>query len=132
MIYSPYRRGTVLAPVGGLNHLHVVCNDPVFYGYNACDSVLTVNITSIHESQPHDPACVLNQGEHPFIQHPSYVYYADAVIWKVPSVINRQQSGELIPKQDLEEEIFQRVLNGFEISDHTIKRVLKFYREFCI
>lgn len=131
-IYSPYRKGTVLAPVGGSNHLHVICNDPVHYPINGCDCVLVVNITTVYPPPAmYDPACILHNGEHPFITHDSYVFYADAIIWKVPNVISRQQSGELIPKPDMDEAIFQRIISGFEASDFTLPRIKKFVRTYC-
>ncbi|PWC18099.1 hypothetical protein DDT56_04295 [Brenneria corticis] len=131
--YLPYRKGTILAPVGGSNHLHVICNDPVYYAINGCDCILVVNITTIYPPPVHnDPACILRFGDHDFIRHDSYVYYADAIIWKVPNVISRQQSGELIPRADMSEATFQRVLDGFGISDFTHPRIVKFYRNYCI
>ncbi|CNK97653.1 Uncharacterised protein [Yersinia aldovae] len=130
--YSPYRKGTVLAPVGGTNHLHVICNDPIYYPIHACECVLVVNITTIYPAPArHDPACILRCGEHEFIRHDSYVFYQDAIIWKVPSVIARQQSGELIPKNDMDESIFKRVLAGFEKSDFTSPKNRKFYKSHC-
>ena len=59
--YQPYRKGTVLAPTGPCNHLHVICNDPVYYPVNDCYCVLVVNISSIKDGVPHDPSCVLDR-----------------------------------------------------------------------
>lgn len=131
-IYSPYRKGTILAPVGGTNHLHVICNDPIHYLIHGCECVLVVNITTVYPAPAyHDPACILHAGDHSFIQHSSYVYYADAIVWKVPNVISREQSGELIQHADMDEKVFQRVLDGFELSDFTPGKALKFYRQYC-
>ncbi len=131
--YMPYRRGTVLAPVGRCNHLHIICNDPVHYPIHGCDSILVVNISSIYPPPAYcDPACILQPGDHPFVLHNSYVYYADAVIWKVPNVISREQSGDLTPHADISEAVLQRVLNGFERSDFTVTKILKFYRTYCL
>ncbi|ROP60131.1 hypothetical protein EDF81_2963 [Enterobacter sp. BIGb0383] len=132
MAYSPYRKGTVLAPVGGANHLHIVCNAPVFHPVHGCDCVLVVNISTVYPTPAyHDPACILSAGEHPFVRHDSYVYYGDAIIWKVPNVVSREQSGELIQHVDMQEAVFQRVLTGFEQSEFTSGKILKFYRQHC-
>ncbi|REI82822.1 hypothetical protein [Klebsiella variicola] len=118
--YAPYRKGTVLAPVGGSDHLHIICNDPVHYPIHGCDCVLVVNISSVYPPPAYsDPACILHAGEHPFVFHDSFVYYEDAIVWKVPNVISREQSGELTPHADMEENVLQRVLSGFEASDFT-------------
>jgi hypothetical protein len=68
----------------------------------------------------------------PFVFHDSYVFYEDAIVWKVPNMISREQSGELTPHADMEEFILQRVLDGFETSDFTNPKILKFYRAYCI
>lgn len=131
--YAPYRKGTVLAPVGGSDHLHIICNDPVHYPIHGCDCVLVVNISSVYPPPAYsDPACILHAGEHPFVFHESFVYYEDAIVWKVPNVISREQSGELTPHADMEEVILQRVLDGFETSDFTNPKILKFYRAYCV
>lgn len=132
MAYSPYRQGTILAPVGGKNHLHVVCNNPIYYPIYGCDSILVVNITTVYPAPAHhDPACLLYKGEHPFIVHDSYVYYADAIVWKVPNVVSREQSGELIQHADITNDVFQRVLDGFQLSDFTSGKILKFFHQYC-
>lgn len=128
----PYRKGTVLAPVSGSHHLHIVCNDPVHYPIHGCDCVLVVAISTIRPSPLfHDPACILGEGDHEFIRHQSFVYYGDAVLWKIPNVITRTQSGELIPRQDMDEVVFQRVIGGFETSDFTPNKIRKFVRQHC-
>lgn len=131
-VYSPYRKGTVLAPVGGSNHLHIICNDPAYHPVHGCECVLVVNITTVYPAPVHhDPACILHAGEHPFVHHDSYAFYADAIVWKVPNVVSREESGELEKHADMEEKIFQRVLLGFELSEFTPNKVLKFYRQHC-
>lgn len=128
----PYRKGTVLAPVGGSNHLHIICNDPVHYPIHGCDCILVVAISTVRPPPAcHDLSCILEQGEHPFIRHQSFVFYEDSVIWKLPNVINRIQSGELIPRVDIDEAVFLRVLSGFETSDFTPNKIRKFVRNHC-
>ncbi|EAA0619059.1 hypothetical protein FYL48_21945, partial [Shigella flexneri] len=114
--YQPYRKGTVLAPTGPCNHLHVICNDPVYYPVNDCYCVLVVNISSIKDGVPHDPSCVLNSGDHRFIKHPSYVVYAEAIIWRVDNMVRKQRSGEISVHDDMPEATFNRILDGFDIS----------------
>lgn len=43
----------------------------------AAETVVIVNVSSIKGA--HDSACVVQAGEHPFVTHPSFVYYADAI-----------------------------------------------------
>ncbi len=130
--FQPYRKGTVLAPTGPCNHLHVICNDPVYYPINDCYCVLVVNISSIKDGVPHDPTCALDVGDHPFVQHPSYVVYAQAVIWRVDNVIRKEAAGEIMAHQDMPEATFSRILNGFDISDDVSPKHLKFKNQHCV
>lgn len=127
-----YRKGTVLAPVGGSHHLHIICNDPVYSPEHGCDCVLVVAISTVRPAPAfHDPACVLDVGDHAFIRHQSFVFYEDAVVWRIPNVVDRTLSGELVPRDDMEEGVFQRVLAGFEASDFTANKVRRFFRNHC-
>ncbi|AYY81064.1 MULTISPECIES: hypothetical protein [Proteus] len=129
--YQPYKRGTVLAPTGPCEHLHVVCNDPVYYPINGCDCVLVVNISSCKEGVPFDATCLLKPGDHDFIRHDSYVVYREAIIWRVPNVISRVQTGEIIPRSDVSFDVFKRINAGFGISEQVIPKNFKFWRTFC-
>ena len=128
----PYKKGTILMSSGGTDHLHVVCNDPVMDVRKGKDAVLIVNVTSIKEKLPeYDKSCILNVGDHPFIKHPSYVYYKGAVVYGVDSLAAAVDSGEYTAKQDMLDETFRRVLHGFEITDETPYKITKFYEKHC-
>ena len=85
MLYVPYRRATLLVPSGPAHdpdqkHLFVLLTDPAHVqDYEAKQSLL-VGVTTIHAGIPHDSACVLYAGDHAFIKHKSFVYYAEARI----------------------------------------------------
>jgi len=129
--YQPYRKGTVLARTGPCDHLHIVCNDPVYYPVNDCYCVLVVNVSSIKAGVPHDSACILNAGDHAFVKHPSYVVYAEAVIWQVDNIVRKQASGELKIHADVPEVTFSRILDGFDISDQVSRKNQRFKRNYC-
>lgn len=129
--FKPYRKGTILAPSGRAEHLHIICNDPVFYPINDCFCVLAVNISSLKDGVPHDPTCILQRGDHDFIKHDSYVVYERAVIWRVDNIIRKYDNGEIRARQDISEHVFNKILLGFEISDETEPRTLKFCKSYC-
>ena len=52
-------------------HLWVVVSDPK----KNPDRVVIVNLNSIKSEFIHDPACMLDKGDHPFVHHPTYVNY---------------------------------------------------------
>lgn len=60
--FQPYKKGTVLALSGRIDHLHVICNDPVHYPIDGCDCVLAVNISSVKLGVPYDATCILRAG----------------------------------------------------------------------
>ena len=62
-------------------HLFVILSGPVtLQGYGFTGQLISVSITSIYHGVPFDPASVLHPGDHPFINHPSYVLYRHARI----------------------------------------------------
>ena len=73
MLFVPYRRATLLVPSGPAHdpdqkHLFILLNDPArVLGYGDKHSLL-VGVTTIHAAIPHDPACELYPGDHPFIR----------------------------------------------------------------
>ncbi len=124
--YNPYRKGTVLAPSGPHNHLHIICSDPIYNKEFGCDCVLVVNICSVPTSGKHDSACVLQAGEHSFIKHPSYLLYRLSVLWRVPVLCNKVDSGEYITYDDINEATFKKIIQGFSVSDFTPFKVVRF------
>ncbi len=132
MSFTPYRRGTVLAPSGPCSHLHIICNDPVYHPEYGCYCVLAVNISSVpRHGIPYDTTCVFSGGEHAFIRHPSYVFYAKAVIWRVPALENRLAEGTITTHQDLAEVHFQKVIAGFQTSRFVPGKFRKFAQKYC-
>ncbi|AGO56575.1 hypothetical protein SOD_c36170 [Serratia plymuthica 4Rx13] len=130
--YQPYRKGAVFAKTGPCKHLHIVCNDPVYYPINDCFCILVVNVSSVKFGVPHDDSCILNAGDHGFIHHESYVVYHQAAIWRVDGVVEKHANGELEKHhEDFNELVFQRVLNGFDISERVSITNHRFWRKYC-
>ncbi|EPX4279859.1 hypothetical protein L2106_11310 [Citrobacter portucalensis] len=74
---------------------------------------------------------MLNPGDHRFIQHPSYVVYAEAVIWRVDNVERKQAAGEITAHDDMSEVSFERVLSGFDISEQAKPKHIRFKERYC-
>lgn len=103
------RLGSALyIPSDGVEHLHFVCSDPFKPQGYASDSCLVVNLSSFRSKC--DNTMILQVGDHPFIQHDSYVYFKMAHV--------RQA-------QDLERLVKQNVYRGGEDADRSlIKRIV--------
>lgn len=69
---------SLLIPSGGCNHLHIVCSDPMnFPGWAARSCLLLSISTTVPKC---DRTLVLDRGDHPFIDHESFVFYRKALV----------------------------------------------------
>ena len=68
---------TVHIPSGPTgSHLFVVICEPcVVDCYGVRPHIILVGITTVYPTIPYDNACLLRVGDHPFIEHDSYIYY---------------------------------------------------------
>lgn len=112
--YTPYRTGTLLIPSGPSNHLYVILTDA-----NAAEEHLLASITSVPEVGFYDPTCILTIGDHPFLKHESYVFYRKADVQRATRIARLVNKNFYIPREDMAEEITQRILDGILASDFT-------------
>jgi len=127
----PTRKGAILIPSNSASHLHFVCNEPVFYPNKGKECVLLVNISSIKLGMQHDTSCVLDVGDHPFITKPSFIYYRMAEIYSVAGIQLQIAEGNYSIREDCTDTVFEKILNGFNLSDEVKLKVLKFYQSHC-
>ena len=131
-LFVPFRRATLLVPSGATRdpdqkHLLILLTDPAkIFDYEGKHSLL-VGVTTIHAGIPHDPACELYAGDHPFIKHKSFVYYAEARIEISQKLIDGVKRGIFSDQGMLAEDIFARVCHGLTLSRSTTPKVLAFY-----
>lgn len=130
--FEPVQKGTILLLSGSKEHIFFICNDPVFYPRLTKDCFLAVNLTSICHEIEHDPTCVLGVGDHPFVRHPSYIFYRRAEILGADTIIQQVASGDIRTHEPCEEETFQRILDGFDISPHVTPKVRSYYQKYCL
>ncbi len=129
--FSPARKGTVLIPSGPTDHLHFVCCDPVFYPKQAKECVLLVNISTIKPDIDYDRTCIVQVGDHPFVTRASYIYYRKADIFGSNSLSRNVADGTFQAHQPCSDELFSRILNGFDISEDVRGKVKNFYSMYC-
>lgn len=126
--FVPGERGAILSIAGKIDHLHVLCTRQFFDPTRGRMSVVGVNVSSIKEGCMYDSTCVLQEGDHPFIKHSSYVRYQDAVAIGVDSILAGIETGEITVLQEFSSTVFQRVLDGFGKSEKTPRKILKILR----
>ncbi len=111
------RRATILFGIPGEKpHLHIVMCDPYTDGDDMPEKVVWVSISSCRPDRRYDETCLLYPGDHPFIKHDSYVYYELVNSITVRSVQNHIRSRWALPKEQMREEVFQRIHKGFDSS----------------
>jgi hypothetical protein len=124
MPYTPYKKGTLLIPTGGTNHLFGIITDICAEGLH-----LIVNVTSINPTMKHDPACKISAGEHPFIKHDSYVLYRLADIQSAARLTRMVDSWVYRRHVDLSEELLTRMRDGVENSLFTPQRIIRYFKQ---
>lgn len=117
-LWMPHDGAALLIPSGPSKHLFIVATTPC-----SINQVAVVNVTGIVEGIPYDPACVLQPGDHEFIHKPSFLYYAKSTIVPVGALISGVARGEYAPKRAVASELFERVCDGFGLSERVPQKV---------
>ena len=123
------QRATLLIPSGPPNdpdrkHLFICVTDPV----GVERQTLIVPVSTLVTGLPHDPACRLFAGDHPFIRHDSFVSYRQAQVQAAARIERGVKEGRLIAHDILDGAIFARVCLGLTESRFVPPSVLAFYR----
>ena len=132
-LFLPFQRATLLIPSGPKEdterkHLFVLLTNPYPNLESNIKSVLLVSISTLRPNLPHDTACKLYKGDHPFIKADSFVLYRLARIETTDKLIKGVGEGVFYHKETLSEEIFTRVAHGLTESRFTTPAILKFYQ----
>lgn len=104
-------------------HLHVICTDP----YGPKDQVLLVPVCTVKPgTNKRDKVCILNVGDHPFINRESFVAYAICRVEEAGKIVACVNSGYFVDKGAIDSDVFDRILAGFECS----KRLAPYFKSF--
>lgn len=98
--------------IPGINdHLQVVISRPDEYP----DQVICFNFTS-WKGDHCDPACIVQPGEHPWVKHKSFVYYANPSILRSEVVEALHAPNRIESWAPVSDEVFDRMLAGATIT----------------
>jgi hypothetical protein len=71
------------------------------------DKILAVNFTTWKPR--HDPACIVNIGEHPFIRHQTCVNYREAWVFSIQQLRSLEASGILAWREPLSPVLLDKI-----------------------
>lgn len=87
-------------------HLHIICTDEQAFG-----TILVVSMCSL-EPNTNDRACLLNIGDHRFIDRRSYIHYRKTEIMDLTALQELLRRGDIVPEEDCREDVFDRICEG--------------------
>ena len=125
---SLVRRSTIIIPgTGGLSnpdgaHLNVILTNTCDQGNN-----LLVPICSVRDKRPHDKTCLLGKGDHDFIRHSSYVFYAGMRIYPADHIEKKLQDRYFRLRELLDERVFALVCAGLNNSEYSEPQFQAYY-----
>ena len=108
-------------------HLWIIISHPK---YNS-QKVVIVNISSWKNTAVvlNDPSCIVNNGEHPYIDHKSYVFYKEALCSTMEKLQEGIAKGVLIQQDDCSTEFLDKILDGAASSKFTSIEILEVLQE---
>ena len=90
--------------------------------------MLVVPLCSL-EPGTRDRACLLGIGDHPYITHRSFIHYGKAEILEHSSLQESLRRGDILPRDDCREEVFDQICRGLTVSKYTRPKKAAYYME---
>ena len=106
-------------------------NDPYEDETGQGHRTLLVNVTSIpaNPNVVFDETCILDVGDHPSLQHRSYIYYKNARIEATQDIIDAVAAGRCVIREEMNSEVFRQIANGISDSEKTPEYIINFFQE---
>ncbi|WP_373080984.1 hypothetical protein [Zhongshania sp.] len=122
-LFFPIQQATILIPTNNNEdkHLFVLLTNPS----GPEQKILLVGISSARAGC--DPSCFLFPGDHPFIRHKSFAYYARARITPQEKIISGVDQGLFKPKEIMPAGSMARIVNGLFESPYSTPACKDFY-----
>jgi hypothetical protein len=123
--FQPKRGATLLIPSGPSgSHLFVVVTDEVDGQF------LLVSLSSIKPNRYYDSTCVVAAGVHEFVTLDSFGFYGGARLDVATHLTAMEGKGLFFAKADMPLSVVQALCDGIEVSPHTPRYILNFYRKY--
>lgn len=127
MTFHPRKKTTLLMPSGPPGdpdrlHLWILLSDPC-----ALEAHLLVNVSSLRDDRFHDPACVIEPGEHKRITSRSWIEYRRARIELSSTLIKGEAAWFYRMSEPVSDSLFERICNGLLESELTPLRMKRYF-----
>ncbi len=94
-------------------HLFAILLDPIKVdGYGSQPQVLLASVMSIKPGIILDDSCLLGPGDHPFIEHDSFVDYRYTRLETAQHIEGRIDDGVYVLKEPCSPELIRRIIQG--------------------
>jgi hypothetical protein len=103
-------------------HLHVVLSQGDKDGFH-----LVASVTTIYPDAGYDNTCTFQAGEHPFIQHPSYILYRQMCPVRGSHILAMLEKGVYSVKEECTDKVLKKICDGIEVSDFTRQHAVNYY-----
>ena len=126
MVWTCEQGACLLVPSGPAEykHLFTIAVGPAsLKSYGSQPHVIMVSVTSVKPDFPHDDACVIKAGEHPFVMHESYVYYREPRIETVAHVQAMVGKAVWQAKEPCDPELLTRIRTGLKTSTRVPRHI---------
>lgn len=112
-----------------INHLAIALT--ANHEQGGMPKTLVVTVTTNRGARLTDNACILRQGDHPFIKSVSFVLYAEALILDIKRIEKGLHREGWRRKDPLTPALLKRVTLGLENSARTPIKALLFFDDWC-
>lgn len=121
---------TLLLDTHGGLHLHIILNHPaILQSYGNRPQVVIVSVTTIKPQKVPDNTVLLNVGDHPFIQRPSYIAYSFADV-KEERLVAQLGTAHHPVSLELLESVIRGAFQSPKTRNHVKDALKQIYPEF--
>lgn len=128
MTFQPQKKATLLMPSGPPDdperkHLWIILTDPC-----PDDANLLVNVSTLRDGRFHDPACIMEPGEHKRVTVRSWIEYRRARAMHSAALVKGEAAWHYRRAEPVTDALFDRICKGLMVSDFTPNRMKKYFR----
>ena len=112
-------------PTEKKTHIRFIISDP-----DENNNVLVVNMTTFHNNGREDTSCILDIGDHPKIEHKSWLNYAESEELHILK-LTEGSIRRIIPfDSNISDEVLKKIQQGARKTSQLAKKFRKYFKHF--